>query len=1002
MPKGFFNGVLILVFSTLQVQGQQLLFKTYSFQQGLNSYNIFKTYQDGYGFIWVATQDGAYRYNGRQFEEFKKNNPGSGAWSGVAFLDMAATNDSSLLFAGFNSGIEELNLVNLGVKQIQSKLPNLWLKKIYVDTLGTIWVGGQNFFAWKPKGETEFHIVDSFPDFSEEIDIRFITPLHWPYLAVGVTGYGTVLYDIRNRQQVSSQACARRGNEKDSCIYFLFFKGDGDDVYAATNIGLAKGKFNQSGWVVNEWFTDPVFEGRSINTMVRDRQKRFWLATNNGLISFDITKPLATLYTAEKQKQYRLQDNKINHLMLDNQNNLWISTSGPLQRVNLDSGFIRYFSGDLPGSDPMDHVYSLVKKNNNEIFATGTDGLYLTNLKTAITKRIAGSAALGLIHHIEEIDPDYWVVTSEKGMYAYIPSAGKISQQLLLDRYPEWRTFSSKYFNDVHNAGETSYWASEEMEGLLRWDRRNHTIRQFKAGTPDSRGVPENHIRNLAEDKEGNLWLLMDNSVAVFNTRKDSVEKIIRYNRSHTARSGFENDLFFDMYDDGKILWYGTYGGGLNGMSKNGEQWQYITEKDGLCNNCVYSILPENDSVLWVSTNHGISRVHSRQKSCTNYFVEDGLQDNSFDEKGKLAVGNKIYFGGLNGFTEIDLDQYRIQVTDFPVYCHKVEYYRGAEKQVINALGWNRVNLPPGTSIVSMHLAALSFTDNHKIEFSYKVDGVQDEYINVDESNIITLNTLSYGHYSVSIRYRREDGSFGEHELAMNFYIQPRWYQSWWFKSVLAVAFCAILYGFYLNRIAQLKKEERMRRKISGDLHDDIGSTLNSIKIFTNLSIAKPGDSSYLFQIREQTQNAISGVRDLMWVLNDKLDTTGDLVNRFEQFAGSLAEARAIGLEKNISPDISGMTLQKDVKRNLYLIFKEAFNNSIKYAQPKIFGYSLQQGKSGKPLIKLWDDGNGFDTSADTEGYGLKSMQQRAEQIGYAMELSSDPGKGTMIVLRPD
>ncbi|WP_336515412.1 two-component regulator propeller domain-containing protein [Pollutibacter soli] len=1001
MPKGFFNGLLILFLCAVQAQGQQLLFKTYSFQQGLNSYNIFKTYQDAYGFVWVATQDGAYRYNGRQFEVFKKNNTDGKSWAGVAFLDFAPVNDTSLLFAGFNSGMEELNLNDLHVRKIRSKLPNLWLKKIYVDTLGTTWVGGEDFLAWKTKDQEDFHIVDSFPGFSEEIDIQFITPLHWPYLAVGVAEYGTVLYDIRNRRQVSSITDKQQKTEKDGCFYFLFLKGEGDDVYAATSVGLARGKFDKSGWVAKEWFMDPVFEGRTINTMVRDKHNRFWFATNNGMICFDITRPLATLYLAEKQKKYRLQDNKINHLMLDNQNNLWISTSGPLQRVNLDSGFIRYFSGDLAGSDPMDHVYSLVKKSNSEIFATGTDGLYLTNILTAVTKRVPGSEALGVVHHIEELETDYWLVSSEKGMFAYIPSSGKISQQTLFDRFPEWRSYSSYYFNDVHNAGDVSYWASEGMQGLVRWDRKQHTIRQFKNGEANSGGIPENHIRNLAEDREGNLWLLMDNSVAIFNTKKDSVDKIILYIRDSTNRTGLQNDLFSDLYDDGKILWYGTYGGGLNGLDKTSGEWQYITEKDGLSNNCVYSILPENDSVFWVSTNHGISRVHSRQKSCTNYFIEDGLQDNSFDEKGKLAIGNRIYFGGLNGFTEIDLDLYRIQVTDFPVYCHKVEYYRGAEKQVINSLKWTEVRLPAGTSIVSMHLAALSFTDNHKIRFSYKVDGVQDEYIDVSENNIITLNTLSYGSYSVSIRYLREDGSFGEHELAMNIYIQPRWYQSWWFKLILVIAFAGILYGLYLNRIAQLKKEERLRRKISGDLHDDIGSTLNSIKIFTNLSIARPGDSSYLFQIREQTQNAISGVRDLMWVLNDKLDTAGDLVHRFEQFAGSLAQARNIHLEKNIPFDISGMTLPKDVKRNLYLIFKEAFNNSIKYAQPKTFGYTFQPGKSGRPLITLRDDGNGFDSNAETEGYGLKSMQQRAEQIGYRMELRSGMGEGTTILLRP-
>ena len=93
------------------------------------------------------------------------------------------------------------------------------------------------------------------------------------------------------------------------------------------------------------------------------------------------------------------------------------------------------------------------------------------------------------------------------------------------------------------------------------------------------------------------------------------------------------------MYDDGTNLWFCTYGGGMNGYNKGSGKWTYIDESNGLSNNCVYTILPENDSVFWVSTNMGLSRVNMRTRSCSNYFEDDGLQDNSFDEKGALKIG---------------------------------------------------------------------------------------------------------------------------------------------------------------------------------------------------------------------------------------------------------------------------------------------------------------------------------------------------------------------------
>jgi ligand-binding sensor domain-containing protein len=130
------------------------------------------------------------------------------------------------------------------------------------------------------------------------------------------------------------------------------------------------------------------------------------------------------------------------------------------------------------------------------------------------------------------------------------------------------------------------------------------------------------------------------------------------------------------MYDDGSVLWFGTYGGGINGYDKKTGQWTFITEQEGLCNNAVYAILPEKDSIFWVSTNNGLSRVNYKIKKCLNYFEEDGLHDNSFDEKGALSFDRKLFFAGVNGFTLVQLNNYKTNTYSFPVYIKKLEYIK--------------------------------------------------------------------------------------------------------------------------------------------------------------------------------------------------------------------------------------------------------------------------------------------------------------------------------------
>ena len=996
MFKGCFYGLLLTFIFCLPLQGQQIIFKNYSFAQGLNTYNIFRTLQDDYGFIWVSTQDGVFRFNGKQFSVFKNNTALFNQLEGISFFDMAPGKDTSIYIAGFKSGIEKMNILDLSVDKVPSKLPDLWLKRIFIDSLGTTWVGGIDFLAHR-NSDTNFIVIKSLDDFKGALDIRFIKPLSGGLLAVGVEGYGAVVFDIATRKKLYSISKSSVACSSEECE-IIDIVTDADTVYAITNEGVIKGIASAAQFNKIAFFRFPRFRNLIINSVVMDREKRFWIGTSTGLIRFDMQNDQAEIYQVNRLKRRWLLDNYINHLMIDNQNNLWISTSKSLQMVSLDPSSFRYFSGDQEGSDPMDHIYSIVDGGSNSVYLTATDGLYQTDLITGATKRMKGSEALGVVHHIEQVDNDFWMVTCDAGMFAFIPSSQKLSKDLLLQRYPEWKPFVENYFNNVFHTEGSSYWASEQNEGLLKWDKNNKKIIQFKKGTSNEGGLPENHIHNLKADKKGNLWLLMDNSVAMFDTNTDQVQKVIAYQPDKSGK-GFNSRVFFDVFDDGKYLWFASFGGGLNGYNPVTEQWTYITERDGLCNNSVYAILPEKDSVFWVSTNSGLSRVNYYTKNCTNYFFEDGLQDNSFDEKGSLQLNGKLYFGGINGFTEIDTRKIESSISPFPVYIHQVDYYKGNQQVQLNHLQWNDIRFPSGTNIINIHLSALNYAKNQKIRFSYNIDGLEEGYIDVPEDNIITLNNLAYGNYRVKIRYRQEDGSFGTSPLFYDFYIIPRWYQHWWFKALVVIFIGALLYAFYLYRISQIRKQEKIRKQIAGDLHDDIGSTLNSIKVFSNLSLSKPDKTEYILQIKEETQHAITGVRDMMWVLNDNLDAIDDVVTRFEQFALTLAEARQIRIEKNISPEIRSVVLKKDEKRNIFLILKEAFNNCVKYADCKTFGYSIRFIRPRKIHLKIWDDGKGFDMSQPGAGYGLKNMRERAEQIGYSIEIFSQPGKGTTIEL---
>ncbi len=992
MKKRCFHCFLLLLISVKALSQQSFSFKTYSFPQGLKSYHIYKTLQDNYGFIWIATQDGLFRFNGRSFEYIKNNIGNANVTMGNVFIDLTKGQNEEIFVADYFYGIDIINSNNWKVNYIgltnsgrQKKLPNYWIEKIYVDDNENLWVGGKGYFAFKRTNDTAFTVVDVLPGLTREIKVNCINAVGKNKVVVSVDGLGLLFYDAITLKQLNTQYTTATG---DFCLYK-------DTIYTTVSGNVIKAVLNNNSLATVMQTAAPALIGKVSNSITHDNNNRLWIGTNNGLVFYDLLTQKATLLNADKIKANWLKDNMINHVMIDNQNNLWISGYNVLQMLSLSESGFKVFDGNRVGSDPMNHIYTITPKSSTELFCTGTDGLYITNIEKNEVKKIPGTSIYGLIHHIEHIKDNKWIVSSDKGMLLYNETTNTLSGEKLLNEFPEWATYQKNYFNTAVKNDLVYYWASEEEEGVLKWEPEKHSIAQFKAGTNHSAGLQENHIRNIKRDREGFLWVLSDVTLSKFDATKDTVTEVLHVN---VQANGPNAILYFDMYDDGNTYWFASYGAGVCGYDNKSKQWRFINEQNGLSNNCVYGLLPESDSVFWASTNMGLSRVNYFTKNCSNYYYEDGLQDNSFDEKGALAFNGKLYFGGVNGFTEVDTKKINNNIYTFPVYITRVEYQENNNIVSLRNLEWSELTLPAGTNKISIDLAAVTFNSNHKIKFSYRIDGVQNNFTGIDD-NKLTLNTLDYGTYKIIFRYRKEDGSYIDNALSLSIYINPRWYQTWWFKALIAALVIVVFYAFYRYRINQINKQQKIRKSIATDLHDDLGSTLNSVKIFTNLAISGVKQEENLQQVKDNLTEATMSLRDMIWVLDDSLDTVEELVTRLKQFANPVAAASNIEATIKADAVVTTHKLTKEEKRNLFLICKEAINNTIKYSSATQIIVSIKP--NGKKIqITLADNGKGFNVNEVKKGYGLKNMQYRAAQIGYSITITSLTGNGAQIEIK--
>ena len=204
-----------------------------------------------------------------------------------------------------------------------------------------------------------------------------------------------------------------------------------------------------------------------------------------------------------------------------------------------------------------------------------------------------------------------------------------------------------------------------------------------------------------------------------------------------------------------------------------------------------------------------------------------------------------------------------------------------------------------------------------------------------------------------------------------------------------------LFYNYY--RTKQLLKLQTLRNRIASDLHDDVGSTLSSISIFSELAKEQSKEVIPMLEsIGESSRKMLESMADIVWTINPENDNFEKIILRMRSFAYQLLGAKKIDFEFNADDTVTGIKLPMDVRKNLYLIFKEAVNNMVKYADADNAFFSVSGTKNNLTML-IRDNGKGFDTTQTSEGNGLKNMKKRAEEVGAKLLIESGADIGTTI-----
>jgi signal transduction histidine kinase len=447
---------------------------------------------------------------------------------------------------------------------------------------------------------------------------------------------------------------------------------------------------------------------------------------------------------------------------------------------------------------------------------------------------------------------------------------------------------------------------------------------------------------------------------------------------------------------------------------KTHKTFAYFNKQNGLPNNNIFGLATDKQNNIWIATGNGLLRMNARNNKLVSFNEEDGLLNKQFLHEITYLNGGRASIATTTGFVYFSLNTTvafksppDVQITSFKVLDKPLS--------VDSMLSGNKkIELNHSQNFITIGFSSISFLGRNTIQYFYQLQGVDKNWRTAGKQRFATYSDLNPGHYIFRVKCKNRDDISSKKITELSIYISPPWWSAWWAYLLYILLGGIVVYTAYRDRIKQLKSkqsdqikamvitQEEERKRISRDLHDDIGTKLSALKLFisslqnkatliSNEEIRSLAESSEKF-IKEAMQD----VRELLLNLSPTVLEEFGYTTAVEGIINKINETKQI----HFSLVMFGMAhrLKKDYELALYRITQELINNVLKHAEAK--NVSLQIGqRDEKIILMIEDDGKGFDINAHKDGYGLHNLNARTKLMHGIMTIDSQPGKGTSVLI---
>jgi ligand-binding sensor domain-containing protein len=935
----------------------------WSQQQGLPQDTIRAITQTTDGFLWLGTDEGLARFDGYEFVTFGKD-PGGLPSNSITVL--AAGPDGSL-WIGTPAGLTRYSLGRFRTFTQKDGLPGNAVSALLVDHAGTLWiVAGGSLSRFDGSRFTNFLR-------GQDIPLRVVRGV-WEdreqTLYVAGTSSVARLEDGRFRNLFEPSVLAsdfpaavlkdRRGS-----LWVLGFRGL---VRQSPD-----GRISRYG--TPEGLTDP-FELRA---MTEDRDGNLWVATNGGLarLEGDCFRSLTEGPT---------QDG-VRSVFEDREGNLWVGSNRGLLRFR-DDVFTVFGKDEGLSSDEPNVIH---EDRSGRVWVGFLDAGLRTFAPTDPFHALPVGPDKGHIYSIRETRAGELLVSAREGLEIW--SHGQVRTFIPPD--PQGR---KRVFDSLEDSAGRIWLALPNGLGQLNGSK---FLTVIPAAHPS---MLEGAFVRLAEAEDQSLWAA---------TIQGGLWRVTPAgNQLYTTADGLGSNLIRSIYPDRDgTLWIGTFGGGLNGFRDG--RFTRFSERDGLLSDNISHIADDGEA-LWLTTTRGICRIPKRQLrdfakgnrprlDPVNYGLADGLRSAQGPSDIGLGGGRhsdgSLWFATARGIALFRPGTHRLTSGPLRLYLAAML----ADGHPIDGSAHPRV--PPGRGRLEIRYAAIHLSAPELVHYSYKLEGLDSDWVSAGTRRGVTYNNLGSGDYR--FRIRAEVPGAPPAETSYELDLLPHYYETGWFRTLgfgLAALGCWMAYQLRVRQVrlrfaAVLKERLRLAREIHDTLAQafvGISSQLDALETCLPENL-RPAHI-YLDLARRMAQHSLTEARRSVMDLRSTAFSDRDLAAALQSGAHNWASGAGVNVEVNIKGEFE--KLPDDMEHNLLRIAQEAVTNASKHAHASRIEVQLE--KTEKVVnLKVIDDGCGFQTDDAFAGmgghFGLIGIRERAERIGGEFRLGSQPGSGTEV-----